>query len=114
MRAGIFAECQPFSAVCDLELDLGKQVDRVLDECRHAEAELFLGKGDSKCLSKKCFDECGDELQTCTVNYYSGLFECGQSVGSKAWSTLIGLEAKCCGEVSQANYLTEVGHHSPC
>ncbi len=113
MRADIFAECQPFEAVCDLEHDLGKEVDRILNECRHAQAELLLGsKGDSKCLSKKCFDPCGvgelEEPLLCAVNRISGLFECGQRSGSKAWISLVNIEAKCCGNVAQPNYLTEV------
>ena len=93
MRADIFAECQPFGAVCDLEQDLGKEVNRVLDECRHAEAESVLGKGDSKCLYKKCFNVCGidalGEPEVCTVNRISALFECGQESGSKAWASLV-------------------------
>jgi hypothetical protein len=112
MRADIFAECQPYDAVCDQEHDLGRGVKIILDECRHAKAELLLGKGDGKCLSKNCFDVCEisalDEPQVCTVNKISGLFECGQGRGSKAWSSLVNIEAKCCGEVAQPNYLTEV------
>ena len=85
-----------------------------MDECRHAEAESVLGKGDSKCLSKKCFDVCGiGELgvpEVCMVNRISALFECGQGSGSKAWASLVRIEAKCCGKVAQPHYLTEVDH----
>jgi hypothetical protein len=113
----IFAECQPFKAVCDLERDLGKEVDRILHECRNAEAELLLGKGDDRCSSKRCFDMCGegalDEPQVCTVDRISGLFECGRGSGSKAWASLVNIEAKCCGEVSQPDFLMEVGHFLP-
>jgi hypothetical protein len=114
MRADIFAECQPFGAVCDLEHDLAKEVNRVLDECKHAEAESLLGQGDSKCFSKKCFDVCGTdtlgEPEVCTVNRISGRFECGQGSGSKGWASLVHIEAKCCGEVSQPNYMTKVSY----
>jgi hypothetical protein len=110
-------ECQPFEAVCDLDHDLGKEVNRVLDECRHAEAESLLDKGDSKCFSKKCFDVCGtgtlNETEVCTVNRISALFECGQGSGSHAWTSLVRIEAKCCGKVSQPYYLTEVDHFFP-
>jgi hypothetical protein len=88
-----------------------------LDECRHAEAESLLGHGDSKCLSQKCFNECGkdalDKPEVCTVNRISALFECGQGSGSKAWASLVRIEAKCCDEVSQPHYLTEVDHSFP-
>ncbi len=88
---------------------------RILDECRHAEAELLLGNGDSSCLSKGCYDVCGigdlEKPQVCMVNTISGFFECGS--GSKAWASLVNIEAKCCGEVSQPDYLTEVGHLLP-
>ena len=97
MRADIFAECQPFGAACDLQHDLGKEVHRHLDECRHAEAELLLGNGNSSCLSKGCFDVCGigdlEKPQVCMVNSISGLFECGR--GSKTWASLVKIEAKC-------------------
>ena len=114
---GIFTECQPFKAVCDLEHDLGKEVDRILEECRKAEAELLLGKGDDRCSSKRCFDVCAegasDDPQVCTVGRISGLFECGRASGSKAWASLVNIEAKCCGEVSQPDYLIKVGHLLP-
>jgi hypothetical protein len=110
-------ECQPFGAVCDLEQDLAKGVNRVLDECRHAEAESLLDQGDDKCFSKKCFDVCGvgalGEPEVCTVNRISALFECGQASGSTAWASLVHIEAKCCGEVAQSHYLTEVDHSFP-
>jgi hypothetical protein len=117
MRADIFAECQPFGAVCDLEQDLAKEVNRVLDECRQAEAESLLGHGDSECFSKKCFDVCGigisNETEVCTVNRISSLLECGQRSGYKAWASLVHIEAKCCGKVAQPHYLTEVDHSFP-
>ena len=107
-------ECQSFGAVCGLEQDLGKEVNRILDECRHAEAESLLDQGDGKCFSKKCFDVCGisalGEPEVCTVNRISALFECGQVSGSKAWASLLHIEAKCCGKVLQPHYLTEVNH----
>ncbi len=86
-----------------------------MDECRHAEAESLLGQGDSRCFSKKCFNDCGiagtlREPEVCTVNRISALFECGQGSESKAWASLVHIEAKCCGEVSQLHYLTEVDH----
>jgi hypothetical protein len=112
VRVDIFAECGPFKAVCDLDRDLGKEVARILDECRNAEAELLLGKGDAMCSSKRCFDVCekgaSDEPQVCTVDRISGLFECGRWSGSKAWASLVNIEAKCCGKVSQPDYLIEV------
>jgi hypothetical protein len=115
MRAGIFAECQPFRAVCDLQQDLGKEVYHILNECRRAEAELLLGNGDSSCLFKGCFDVCGlgdlGETQVCMVNRISGFFECGR--GSKTWASLVNIEAKCCDEVSHPDYLREVGHFLP-
>jgi hypothetical protein len=78
-----------------------------LEECRHAEAEALLRMGDSKCFSKKCFNVCGTgalgEPEVCTVNMISALFKC----------SLVHIEAKCCGKVSQPNYLTEVGHSIP-
>ncbi len=112
----IFAECQPLKAVCDLERDLGKEVDRILEECRNAETELLLGKGDDRCSSKRCFDVCGegasDEL-VCTVDRISGLFDCGRGSGSKAWASLVNIKAKCCGDVSQPDYLIEVDRFLP-
>ncbi len=88
-----------------------------MDECRHAEAESLLGQGDGKCLSKKCFDVCGvdalGEPEVCTVNRISALFECGQGSGSKAWASLVRIEAKCCGKVSEPHYLTEVDRSFP-
>jgi hypothetical protein len=90
-------------------------VYRILDECRHAESELLLGNGDSSCLSKGCYDVCGigdlGKSQFCMVNRISGFFECES--GSKAWASLVTIEAKCCGEVSQPDYLTEVNHLIP-
>jgi hypothetical protein len=113
----MFAECQPFDAVCDLEQDLAQEVNRVLEECRHAEAESLLGKGDSKCFSNKCFNDCGigasGEPEVCTVNRISGLFECGQGSGSTAWASLVHIEAKCCGKVLQPHYLKEVDNSFP-
>jgi hypothetical protein len=90
----------------------------VLEECQHAEAESLLRQGDSTCFSKKCFDVCRESTlsepeEVCTVNRISGLFECGQRSGSKAWASLVGIEAKCCGKVSQPHYLTEVDHSLP-
>ncbi len=110
---GIFVECQPFKALCDLEQDLGKEVYRHLDECRHAEMELLRGNGDSSC--KGCFDVCGigdlEKPQVCMVNRISGFFECGR--GSKALASVVSMEAKCCGEVLQPDYLREVDHFLP-
>jgi hypothetical protein len=142
-RANIYAECQQFDSVCDLEHDMGKEVGLILAKCRHAEDEVYpptrtvpfpkvlvlpatritstplsmtlqahLGKGDTECFFKKCFDPCGsDGSQVCTVNHISAHFECGKSSSRKEWaSKLVHIEAKCCGEVAGPHYLTEVGH----
>ncbi len=53
------------------------------------------------------------EPEVCTVNRISALFECGQVSGSKAWASLVHIEAKCCGKVTQPHYLTEVDHSFP-
>jgi hypothetical protein len=40
-RANIYAECQQFDSVCDMEHDMGKEVDLILAKCRHAEDEVY-------------------------------------------------------------------------
>jgi hypothetical protein len=40
-RANIYSECQQFDTVCDLEHDMGKEVDLILAKCRHAEDEVI-------------------------------------------------------------------------
>jgi len=106
-RADIFAECQPYGAVCDPHHDLGKEVRRILEECASAESESKVGNGDPYCTSSKCFDSCGDLGEVCNVNFISGLFECVSETEANAWRPLVDIHAKCCGDVDQPDYLTK-------